>query len=1056
MKLVLRRVRGARSLLLATVVAALIAISFVVGLFAYGQQVVTSAAQATIAAAAPDERALLLRGAAQAGGTDLAAKDDALRSALADGLGGVAVQIFGAGYSTGQQLTGSVGDAVGDDYGVVYANVMFLDELATHARLVAGAWPRPADQTDPTAPVQTAVPRSAAEVLGLAVGDLVALLDRRTEQTAQLRVTGIWEPIDATDPYWLLVPGLDGGVAPGTHSYGPFALDRTDFVGGFLTRGSSAAWVIRPDLADAGMAELIRLREGRQAVGDLTRVTGLNDSGRLTTRLDQLLDRLARADLVGRSALLTPVLLVSVLGGYALLLIAMLLTEHRRAETALMRARGASRPQLAGLSLRESALVLLPAVVAAPPLAHTVLGWVGLPAQAGAWRWGVAGGVGLICAVAMVGPSLRRSGTYIEELGARSRPNRFAFAQRVGVDTALVVLAGLAWFQLRQYASPVTGTGQGLGVDPMLIAAPTIGVLAGAVLSLRLLPRITAVAERLVDRRQWPAAMVGTWQAGRRPHAGPVLLLALATATGTLAWSMLSTAQRSLVDQADFAVGADLRLVEVGIDAPPGRTAEVAALPGVTAVLPATRTVLTVGPESIDTAVIGVDAGRVGAVMQYRDDLGGEEGLAALAAARPSLPVLPLAPGATRFAATVQVRAEDHPSWLEPRPPAPVVTVTTTLVLLGEDGRLTRLPLGTLRSDEDARRFEVDLPPDAHLSLVRINVDVRGSAPFGTEWALIDAQVIDGDGGEHRLGAPERGWRTVDHVGEASGDVDATDAGIRVRQRGSLDFGVLPGGHHDTVPVLATPALLDAMRATVGRTVRARIGGAEVTLQVVGQVAAVPGTQRSPSAMIADLPSLGVAVARQRATAVSTDEHWVSTDPDQHDAAARAAAALTGVQVLDRVREAEVAGRDPYGQGGRTALVIAGAGAFLLALIGIGVDVRATARRRVGEFAVLQTLGAGSRLLARAVLAEQGFLAGLGVLVGLGVGLGVAATLAPLLILTPTADRPEPPALLSVPWLPVFGTAAALFLAAMALSGLVAATLGRRLAVARLRIGDET
>src|SRR5690606_6801855 len=112
-----------------------------------------------------------------------------------------------------------------------------------------------------------------------------------------------------------------------------------------------------------------------------------------------------------------------------------------------------------------------------------------------------------------------------------------------------------------------------------------------------------------------------------------------------------------------------------------------------------------------------------------------------------------------------------------------------------------------------------------------------------------------------------------------------------------------------------------------------------------------------------------------------------------------------------------------YGQGGRTALVIAGAGALLLALIGIAVDVRATARRRVGEFAVLQTMGAGSRLLARAVLAEQGFLAGLGTLVGLGVGLGVAATLAPLLILTPTADRPEPPALLSVPWLPVLGTA---------------------------------
>jgi ABC-type antimicrobial peptide transport system permease subunit len=101
-------------------------------------------------------------------------------------------------------------------------------------------------------------------------------------------------------------------------------------------------------------------------------------------------------------------------------------------------------------------------------------------------------------------------------------------------------------------------------------------------------------------------------------------------------------------------------------------------------------------------------------------------------------------------------------------------------------------------------------------------------------------------------------------------------------------------------------------------------------------------------------------------------------------------------------------------------------------------------------------MGAGSRLLARSVLAEQGFLAGLGVLVGLAVGIGVAATLAPLLILTPTADRPEPTPLLSVPLLPVLGTAGALFVAAMLISGLAATSLGRRLAVARLRIGDET
>jgi hypothetical protein len=48
------------------------------------------------------------------------------------------------------------------------------------------------------------------------------------------------------------------------------------------------------------------------------------------------------------------VLLIVVLGVYALLLIAMLLTEHRRGETALIRARGAARLQIAGLAAREA------------------------------------------------------------------------------------------------------------------------------------------------------------------------------------------------------------------------------------------------------------------------------------------------------------------------------------------------------------------------------------------------------------------------------------------------------------------------------------------------------------------------------------------------------------------------------------------------------------------------------------------------------------------------------------------------------------------------------
>ncbi|WP_238452412.1 FtsX-like permease family protein, partial [Micromonospora sp. 4G55] len=99
------------------------------------------------------------------------------------------------------------------------------------------------------------------------------------------------------------------------------------------------------------------------------------------------------------------------------------------------------------------------------------------------------------------------------------------------------------------------------------------------------------------------------------------------------------------------------------------------------------------------------------------------------------------------------------------------------------------------------------------------------------------------------------------------------------------------------------------------------------------------------------------------------------------------------------------AARDPYWRGARTA-ARRRLGSVLLALVGLAVDVWATARHRLGEFAVLHTLGAGPPLLARALLAEQTFLAGIGVAVGLLVGAGVGATMAPLVILTPSAGGP--------------------------------------------------
>lgn len=225
-----------------------------------------------------------------------------------------------------------------------------------------------------------------------------------------------------------------------------------------------------------------------------------------------------------------------------------------------------------------------------------------------------------------------------------------------------------------------------------------------------------------------------------------------------------------------------------------------------------------------------------------------------------------------------------------------------------------------------------------------------------------------------------------------------------------------------------------------------------VPVRLVGELSAVPTTTTAAGVLL-DLPAAVDALIRADGTVRPVPEWWLGAA--DATAAAQAAGELPGVTVLNREAVIEAAADDPYWRGSRTGMLAAALGAVLLALVGLMVDVWATARRRLGEFAVLHTLGATPRLMARALLAEQTFLAGIGVGVGLLLGTAVGATMAPLVILTPAAGRPTPPAAFALPWVPIGLTAVGLLLAALAFSAFIATGIRQRVAAVQLRIGES-
>jgi hypothetical protein len=1036
--MMLRRARGAAALLIAAAGVALVAVTLLAALTVYGRAAAEAGVRSAVTSADPADRSILVRGTV--GGDPLAYQDwnAALRRTFGGGLAGVPVTVSGAGYGAGWALAEPSGRVQPDASGVAYASVVYLEDLYRHAELSAGRWPAPG-----ASPVQAALAEPAARLVGRGAGDRVRLADRRTGRITEVLVTGVWRVRDAGDPYWRLTPSVRTGVAPQSATYGPLVVDRADFADRFAV-SASVAWQITPRLEGATLGQVQRVAAAAAAAGTgLPPPRGLDQSAGADTGLAGLAARLARADLVGRSALVTPMLLIIVLAGYCLLLVAVLLAEHRRGETALLRARGASRAQLAGLAVREALLVVLPAAALAAPAAAALVGLAGRSSTIGGvvdlhprltgstWLLAVAAAAG--CAVAVAAPAARRGRAYAIELAARFRPRRHAVVTRAGFDLVLVALAALGWLQLRQYASPLSaaGTGGTLSIDPLLAAAPALGVIAGAVLTLRLLSPAARLAARIADRRSGTAALLGAWQVARRARAGPMVLVALAVAAGTVSWCLAGTAQRSTTDQADLRAGADLRVVEIAGAAPAGRAAELTRMPGVHTALPGWRTGVPLGPAGASGDLVAVDAAAGTRVLRIRDDVAGGDPdrlWRDLAAAR-SAPAGTDLPAAGRLTGVIRTTTAG---------------VRTTALFAAAHGGHVPVPV----EPDAGGRFT--LAPPAGVGPPRL-AGFLVSAPDTTPRTTVDWR-LDG------LGVPLAGgrWHVVDRqaTGLASRpQPTALAVAYPVPMTGRVDFAVVPAVTPAPVPVAATPAALTALRLQAGQATTLSLGGVPVEVTVARTVGAVPGTDGGP-ALLADLPSLSAQLLGRHGVAPSIQEWWLETGTDGHTAAA-AAAGLAGVQVVDRRALAGTLSADPFGAGARTALFGAALAAVLLAAVGVAVDVQATTRRRTAELTVLYTLGSAPRMLTRSLLVEQSMLAGFGALTGLLAGVLVAAAMAPLLVLTPAAARPVPVPVLAIDWPRATGTGVFLVLLALGLTVLAAHGLRRRLAAARLTVGPD-
>lgn len=903
--------------------------------------------------------------------------------------------------------------------GTALAYLAGMEDLARHAELTAGRWPR----ADGGPAWEAVVLESTARQLGLTPGSRVRLgteLAQNPVPSADVLVVGVVRPLPGAswtrDPLhgdgFDLAYGETGSATPAA-AYGPFLVDFTALLAGQAAIGSLEI-TARPDLSDPARRDLDAVADAVQRV-DARMVRALGDRvkiQRTASGLPATLHTAHRHQQVTDAVVLALAALGTVLTVVTFGLAGRLTADLRTADNALLSAMGVSRGQFTLTAAAEAAtLGLLAAGLAVPASALLHAALVRLPQLAGAGlstpptiatAQVIAVTVAAVVLVALlVVPAIRPA-------AGLERTRREALA-RSGMDLLLAALAFGGWWQVRaQSADPDSQ------VDAIRVLVPALALAAGAALALRLLRPALAVADRLARRADGLVLPLAVFEAARRPQATAAgLLVTLACATAVFGTSVEATWQRSQHDQAAMAVGTDLAL---SLDSPAvaGQGAAVSTATGGT-VSPAADRGVAIG-QWLGSAgnvpwLVAVDTTRAGDVLRGRLDRG--RTWAAVTA-----PLAPAAPAAGIM------RAVDADFVLTGQASdAATVTAAPTMVLQDATGLRTTCTAGPVPLDGHPHPL-AGCDPAVGLRVVAVSLKLTAEpvAPDDSRESRVTVTLaVDGTAAEPWTATAMASY--PDQIADPAAASSATGAAARLQMTATIQVGAMPDpdmrlvaaafADSGPVPVAVSAGLAEALGTGPGSQLDLKLAASSVPITVAAVVPDIPSAPGGP-ALLADLDALSRALILRGDLAFPADAWWVG-HPDRPDAAARATDLNLGPVTT---RTAETARRTTAPVAARLPAMmwLLVPATVLLLLAGVAAHVTSETQSRAAHAARLRGLGMTRRQIRAALLGRQAIV--LVPLCSLGAAVGALATpvIAPLLIRSDTGATAVPAVVPVWPW----------------------------------------
>ena len=454
-----------------------------------------------------------------------------------------------------------------------------LNDLAKHITILEGRLP--VLDRAPGATVEVLISRNMANKLGLQSGEEYTTFARlampdtgaTVAVTIPIRIAGIWQPADPTDPYWFIQTSFLDERLLVTEDI--FSQQIASYIAGPIY---TSMWYVMLDgshvqYTDAGPVSS-RITTVYQQANQL-----LPDLKLLQSPLDAL------AAYHTNSVLLTVQLYAFSLPILGLLLAFVSMTaglsvEQRRNEIAVMRSRGAVIMQMVGIAVLEGLILGAIGLGLSIPVSLVIARWIGqvrtfldfgalstLPVRMTTTSLEYGLGAVLLALISQVLPTIGAARhtvtTYKQE---RSRMLRSPWWQRAWLDVLLFIPTGYGAYLLRQQGSVAVMSSRNPFDNPLLFLIPALCVFSLSLFFMRLMPLLVSSVAWLSGKTRSVGLLMASRQLSRTPsfYVTPLMLLILTLSLSAYTASLAVTVDRHLYDQTFYSVGGDLKFLDFG------------------------------------------------------------------------------------------------------------------------------------------------------------------------------------------------------------------------------------------------------------------------------------------------------------------------------------------------------------------------------------------------------------------------------------------------------------------------------------------------------------